>query len=149
MATNFGNDYILFVCSGNTCRSPMAEAIWNSLETGIEVQSAGVAPWPGQAAQPYAVEAVEAYGANLTRHEARDIKDIVREPLWVFTMTQTQADQVKAIRPEWAERTMRLTDFVGESDDIKDPIGLSQTAYDNLASQLHKLLVKLSETMLE
>jgi len=67
----------LFVCTGNTCRSPMAEGICRALaeEKGWSIQavSCGLAAFPGDPAAPYAVEAARKYGADLTMHRSRPL----------------------------------------------------------------------------
>ena len=66
---------ILFVCTGNTCRSPMAEVIFNSLaeekELDWRAESAGVAAVGNNPASPNAIEAVAELGLDLTMHRTR------------------------------------------------------------------------------
>ncbi|WP_053960539.1 hypothetical protein [Sulfobacillus thermosulfidooxidans] len=141
---------ILFVCTGNTCRSPMAEALWKSLcQDQCVVESAGLAAWPGQAAQEYAIEAVKPYGGNLQQHRSQDVRDVKGEFDWIFTMTGSQAEQLKHMRPEWEDKIFVLPQFLGEEEDIADPIGTNQVSYDSLAWRLYRLLSQLKTRLVD
>ncbi|CAB1128133.1 Protein-arginine-phosphatase [Candidatus Hydrogenisulfobacillus filiaventi] len=142
MTTAIGR--ILFVCSGNTCRSPMAQALWAVKGTGVAAESAGVHAWPGQPATREAVQAVRAYGASLEAHRSRGLDQVTADPDLVLTMTAGQARAVAAARPEWAGRVHPLTAYVGETGDIPDPIGQGDAAYRDLARELWRLLDRLA-----
>lgn len=135
--------FLLFVCSGNTCRSPMAEALWNRLQGPLRAQSAGVAAVEGLPAAAEAVRAVAPWGADLSRHRSRPLEAVEGTPLWVLTMTRAQAEAVRRRRPEWADRVRLLTEMVGEDREVADPIGQGQAAYDILATQLVGWLERL------
>lgn len=128
----------------------MAEALWRSLSEGRgKVQSAGLAAWPGQAAQEYAVEAVKPYGGDLQNHRSKDIREVQDEFDWIFTMTRSQAAQLRQLRPEWKDKIFSLPQFLGEEEDIADPIGTNQVNYDSLAWRLHRLLTQLKTRLVE
>ncbi len=142
---------LLFVCTGNTCRSPMAESLWRALcQNKCRVQSAGLATWPDQTAQEYAIEAVKPYGGELRQHRSTDVRQIKDNDFdWIFTMTRSQAEALKQVRPEWEDRIFALPQFLGEDDDIADPIGTNQVSYDSLAWRLYRLLSQLKTRLVD
>jgi protein-tyrosine phosphatase len=143
---------VLFVCSGNTCRSPMAEALarriiaqkvgvsQEQLESkGISVYSAGSYALPGAKATPQAVDAVKSLGADLTRHRSRLLSvELIHQADVVFTMSRAHARDVIALVPAAAEKTVTLD----PTGDIEDPIGGDASLYQELATQLNQLIEK-------
>jgi L-threonylcarbamoyladenylate synthase len=141
---------ILFVCSGNTCRSPMAQALAKKIladrlgvepadleKKGVEVISAGTVPTAGMRATPQAVEAVKAFGADLTQHRARHITiELINQADLIFTMTGRHARSITAMVPSAAEKLENLD----PDHDIEDPVGGDQELYSSLAAQMLKFL---------
>jgi protein-tyrosine phosphatase len=143
---------ILYVCSGNTCRSPMAEALTRRLlaeklgvteadleRSGMAVISAGSYAMPGARATPQAVEAVKNWGADLSQHRSKPLTlDLIHQADVIFTMGRSHAGAVIAMAPSAAPKVLTLD----PAGDIDDPIGSDVGVYQELAGQLHGLIQK-------
>jgi len=130
---------ILFICTGNTCRSPMAEGALRALLEGrnidtIEVMSAGTAVAPGSPATLYAMEAVKTWNADISKHKSRPLSpELIEEADLILVMTPSHYHSVMTMVPEADEKTFLLRNYPEPGEDgegIADPIGGSLDQYN-------------------
>ncbi len=142
---------VLLVCTGNTCRSPMAEALMrqkladrlgcgvDALEDcGVLVSSAGIAAMSGGRPSPEAAQVMAARGIDITSHTSQPLTDrLVRYSDLIITMTRGHREAVLAQWPEAAARTAVLS---AQSIDVADPIGGPLETYQACADQIDREL---------
>ena len=140
---------ILFVCTGNTCRSPMAEAILRSYQLeGVEVRSAGVYAYPGDAASVNARLVLDDHEIRHNHAASTLSDDDVEWADYIFTMTEGHKQLIASRYPQVIERTFTLKEFVREdlSDrDVSDPFGGSKQMYERTFMELKQLINELVE----
>lgn len=137
---------ILFVCTGNICRSPMAEGLFRHAVAGrgaFRVLSAGIGAIDGQPPSLHAVEAMRELGIDISRQRSRMLTaSLVREADFIFGMTHNHVDSVSLLYPAAAEKTFLLREFDDTLDpyekDISDPIGGSYHVYVNCRDQIEQ-----------
>ncbi|CAJ1000913.1 MULTISPECIES: low molecular weight protein arginine phosphatase [Bacillales] len=135
---------ILFVCTGNTCRSPMAEALFKAKATDgqWEVRSAGVAAFDGQPASLHAMQVLAERGIDHD-HQARRLNDdLVAWADLILTMTQGHKTMIQSMFPGAAEKVFTLREYVGVEgmSDIADPFGGTVEDYRRCAEEIEESL---------
>lgn len=114
---------ILFVCTGNTCRSPLAAALARA--AGIDACSAGLAACPGDPATPQAVRAARRHGADLSDHRARTVDgDLMARAEQVWVMTPGHYDALAFRFPRYAGKISVL------EPPVPDPYGGDDAVYE-------------------
>jgi protein-tyrosine-phosphatase/NTP pyrophosphatase (non-canonical NTP hydrolase) len=143
---------VVFVCTGNTCRSPLAAAIAARLlaERGlaVAVASAGLAAVAGRPADPRAAAAAAARGLDLGPHRSRPVEAVQAGPgtLWL-TMTRDQAAELRsrlgpgsAVEPLLPFARSLGAHDLPPGDDVADPFPRDERAYESVAGLLEAAL---------
>lgn len=155
--------HLLFVCTGNTCRSPMAVGIARQAirERGLNwtVESAGTYAISGAPMAPHAAKTLEKLGIRPIEHRSKPLTEfLMREADIIFTMTSSQAWELRANYPFAFDKIHELGVYatskgapLSESCDIVDPVGGSLTTYlecaDTLVEFIGITIDKLAQTV--
>jgi RpiB/LacA/LacB family sugar-phosphate isomerase len=135
---------VLFVCTGNVCRSPMAVGLFHRATRGwgdYRGLSAGLGAVDGQPPSPFAVKAMAELGIDISACRSCALTaEMVCEADYVFGMTHGHVDTIVALYPQATEKTFVLREFDETLNtfekDIQDPIGGSYEVYQNCRDQI-------------
>ncbi|WP_305082616.1 low molecular weight protein arginine phosphatase [Oceanobacillus alkalisoli] len=139
---------ILFVCTGNTCRSPMAEAILRDRYPQVEVQSAGVFAADGASASDHTYQALEENGITLDHRSQPATEELLEWAELVLTMTSQHKQLLTMEYPDFTEKLYTLKEYTDEEShdyDISDPYGGDLHAYRSTRAELEDQIDRLIE----
>lgn len=138
---------ILFVCTANICRSPMAMEIFKRASTQIDdlgkwqVDSAGTWAIAGLHASENSQIVIDTMGMDLSNHLSRDVSDLnLLDYDLILTMEAGHKEAILIEHPEVKNRIFLLSEMVGSSFDIADPIGRNLSEYEETATLLEDLI---------
>lgn len=136
---------IMFICTGNTCRSAMAEAILkdridkNNLD--IEVYSCGIFAMNGDGAPFNAIEVMKNRGIDLREHRATNIRDSkIKEMDLILCATDSHKINVINLYPELEDKIYTICEYADIDGDIEDPWGYDVEIYEKCAEELEECI---------
>src|SRR5580698_7014166 len=146
---------ILFLCTGNICRSPMAEALFRHAVRGrgdFRAVSAGIGAIDGQPPSHYSVLAMRELVIEISNQRSRQLTtELVRSADYIFGMTHGHVDTVGLLYPTATEKTFLLREFDETLEpyekDISDPIGSSYSVYVDCRDQIEQGIASLLKFM--
>ena len=140
---------LVFVCTGNTARSPMAEAYARKMaaDRGLhwEIASAGMAAFPGVPVVAEAVTTLKKIGIDMTGQVSNPLsKMVVDGAAMIVTLTAQHRDMIRTKMPAVAQKVYALKELAGSEDqqDIKDPLDEDQAFFDKIGQEIQDALEK-------
>ncbi len=133
---------VIFVCTGNTCRSPMAEALLRKKTDAHAVSSAGLSVLFAAPAAENALAVMKEYGHDISAHRSRQLTaEMVNDADLLLTMTDTHRDILCSLFPEAKEKTFSLAEYAAHpGQNIADPFGGDIEIYRTCAAEIAALI---------
>jgi protein-tyrosine-phosphatase len=153
-------DHIIFVCTANVCRSPIAEkllqhalAVESEPYCKLVVTSAGLAAWDGQEASRNSMEVLKSVELDLSKHRSKKLTPkLVERAFAIFCMTQSQLLSIKNTFQQLPKHLYLMRSFLQNDSypEITDPYGLDLSAYlncrDNMVEAIPSIIHFIKET---
>ena len=155
--------YILFVCSGNSCRSPLAEGLLRAkmpsrLQDDVEIKSAGTLGIDGMPAARYSVEIVQERGGDLAGFRSQGVTaKLVEKTDLILAMAQEHIEYLQESFPQYRENIFLLKRFGRDAaeqnalddDEVFDPVGSDKETYLECADIIDEELERIMPTLVK
>jgi len=151
--------YILFLCAGNTCRSPMAKGFMKDLarsDPDIVVQSAGLSASNGQPASRYSIDAMKEIGIDISSHSSQPISEkLIEDSSIIFVMTRGHLHHLLALypSPKLTEKVFLVNEFnidkFAGCHDVLDPYGQDMEIYRQTRNELQLSIASIYQRVRE
>ena len=151
-----GMKKILFVCTGNSCRSVMAEGLFKHMTADrageFSVSSAGISAVDGYPASDQTIRVMKEEGVDVSKHQSRRLTlEMVKSVDRIYTMEMMHKEFVLRLCPNAAGKVFLLTEFTSQESganaeiDIPDPIQMSDSFYKNVLFIIHDCIGRIVE----
>ena len=142
---------ILFVCTGNTCRSAMAAAMMADIaeknDLNVLIDSAGIFAPIGECAADNAILAMKKRDIDLSLHRTKPVtEDLIEMADVILAMTGAHKMLIENMAPD---KVFTLCEYAGDDGDIPDPYGGDLDEYEEVAEEINDLLVDIAEKLWE
>jgi protein-tyrosine-phosphatase len=138
---------VLFICTANICRSPLAAAIFRQIvadepdAAAWEIGSAGTWTIDGDEAAEFSRQVVRSFGQSLDHHRSRNITQaIMKKADIILTMEAFHKEALQAEFPALRRKILMLSELVGLQKDVRDPYGGSLDSYEETARLIESYL---------
>ena len=144
---------VLFICTGNTCRSPMAEGYFQSLvdrdgANDIEVLSAGTFAGDGEPASSHSLLSMRKMGIDISNHHSTALsRELLDSADIIVTMTESHKTHVGSLSPKALAKTRLMGELSSDKKDVSDPFGGDADIYDSCIQSMIPSLNALYEEL--
>ncbi len=142
---------VLFVCTANTCRSPMAQEIFNKLinSSDIVAKSAGITIVPGSFVTEKSAELIkEELNVDVKDKQAIQLNDsMIKNSDIILTMTNYGRDFIKENYPNYKDKVFSICEYAGVKGEVTDPYGSTISVYQKIYKELEGVMPLLIDKL--